>query len=87
MNFPNYKKGLRWGLSCGFVFALLWFAACYFFSKLPAASDVSISLALQPSWKQWLAGVLIFIVAALVIGILAALRPNLSKRSHQFSKH
>jgi hypothetical protein len=86
MNFPNYKKGLRWGLTCGFVCAALWFAVCYFFSKLPAASDVSISLALQPWWKQWLAGVVIFIVVAPVVGILAALRPNLSKQGHQLSK-
>jgi hypothetical protein len=87
MNFPNYKKGLRWGLSCGFVCTALWFAACYFFSKLPAASDVSISMALQPWWKDWKIGVVIFIGVALVVGILAALRPNLSKRENQLSKH
>jgi hypothetical protein len=87
MNFPNYIKGLRWGLTCGLVCTALWFAACYFFSKLPAASDVSISLALQPWWKDWKIGVVIFIGVVLVVGILAALRPNLSKQNSQLSKH
>jgi hypothetical protein len=82
MNFPNYKKGLRWGLICGLVSTTLWFAICYFFSKAPAASDVSISLAFQPWWKGWKTGVVIFIAVALVVGILAALRPNLSKRDN-----
>jgi hypothetical protein len=87
MNFPNYKKGLCWGLGCGFVCSALWFASCYFFSKLPAVSEVSVSLALQPWWKDWGIGVVIFIVVALVIGILAAVRPDLSKRGNQLSKH
>jgi hypothetical protein len=87
MDFPNYKKGFRWGLACGLVCTALWFAACYFFSKLPAASDVSLSLALQPWWKDWQIGGVIFIGVALVVGILAAVRPNLSKRDNQLSKH
>jgi hypothetical protein len=80
MNFPNYKKGFLWGTSCGFVCAALWFAACYFFSKLPAVTDVSVSLALQPWWKLWKAGLVIFIVVATVVGVLAAFRPNLQKK-------
>jgi hypothetical protein len=87
MNFPNYNKGLRWGLTCGLVSTAGWFGSCYFFSKLPAASDVSISLALQPWWKAWKVGVVIFIGVTLAVGILAAFRSNLSKQNSQLSKH
>ena len=79
MDFPNYKKGISWGLAFGFTFTISWFAACYLLSKSPAASEVSISLALQPWWKFWGVGIVIFAVVTLVVGILTAVRPNLSK--------
>jgi hypothetical protein len=87
MNFLNYKTGLGRGLICGLGCTALWFVACYFFSKLPAPTDVSLSLAFQPWWKNWETGLVILITVAFVIGILAALRPNLSKRNNQLSKH
>ena len=87
MNFPNFKKGFRWGLSSGVVCAILFFAYCYFLSKTPAASEVSISLAFQPWWKFWETAVAIFFAVALVVGILAAVRPNLTKSDNQLSKH
>jgi hypothetical protein len=83
MNYPNYKKGFRWGLISGLVCLVLFFAAKYFLSKLP--SDVSILgsrpwwAAFQPWWKDWEIGLVIFIVVALVVGILAAFRPNFPK--------
>jgi hypothetical protein len=81
MGFPNSKKGLRWGLACGLVCAACWFTAAYLFSKAPVASEVSISLAFQPWWKYWGTGIVIFVVVALVIGILAAFRPIFPKRN------
>jgi hypothetical protein len=80
MNFPNYNKGLRWGLGCGFVCAALWFANCYFISTLPAISEVSLSLAFQPWWRHWLAGVIIFVIVSIIVGLFAALRPNFPKK-------
>jgi hypothetical protein len=87
MNFPNYKKGVFWGLLCGSVCAALWFGACYLFSKAPVFSEVSVSLALQPWWKFWGTGVVIFITVTLVIGMLAAFKPSFPKSKSHFSKH
>jgi hypothetical protein len=80
MNYPNYKKALRWGLISGFVCTALWFANCYFISKLPAVSEVSLSLAFQPWWRHWLAGIVIFIAVSIVVGLIAILRPNFPKK-------
>jgi hypothetical protein len=87
MHSPNHRKGLRWGLGCGFVCSLLFFATCFFASTVPAISEVSLPLAFQPWWKYWGIGVSTFLVTSLVVGVLTALRPSISKNDDQLSKH
>ncbi len=78
--YPNFKKGLAVGLAAGFTSAVLVFGLCYWASTLPAVSDVSLTWAFRPWWRSsnWMAALWAFAFVGVVLGLLAAFRPDLN---------
>ena len=76
MKYPNIKKGVRWCCLVGGVVGSLWFGLCYWFSTIPPASEVSLSLALRPWWGNWSSALFFALVTGLPVGIIAAFRPD-----------
>jgi hypothetical protein len=79
MKYPDIKKGIRWCLIVGGVIGAAWFALACWLSTLPAVTDVSLSLALRPWWKNWSTALFFFLVTGLPVGILAAFRPDVRR--------
>ena len=81
MKYPDIKKGIRWCFIVGGFAVASWMGWCYWASTIPAVSEVSVSLALQPWWKLWKVALFLFLVTGMPIGILAAFRPDV--RGHK----
>jgi ABC-type antimicrobial peptide transport system permease subunit len=81
--YPNLKKGVVVGLVAGFVAAGLVFGLCVWASTWPAVTDVSLTWSFRPWWREsnWLFTLAAFFVVGVLLGLLAAFRPDLrSKR-------
>jgi hypothetical protein len=81
-----FRKSLVVGGIVGAVTASLWFGLCCWISTLEAATDVSLSLAFRPWWDNWRSSAVVFAVAGTSAAIIAALRPETTRRSGRASE-
>src|SRR5579863_2025757 len=81
MKYPDIKKGIRWCIIVGGVVGGSYFAFCCWASTFPAVTDVSLSLAVRPWWRNWEPALFLFLATGVPVGILAAFRPDL--RDHK----
>ena len=51
----------------GGLFAVGWLLACFWLSRLPVVSPVSLSLSFRPWWRYWEFGVVLFLFPVVVI--------------------
>ena len=54
----------------GLLLSAAWLGLCFWLSRLPAISPVSLSLAFQPWWRYWNVAAVLFFLPFLVLVIL-----------------
>ncbi len=60
------KRTIGLAFLIGLLLAASWFGACYWLSRLPVISVVSLSLAFRPWWRHWqIAALLLFLPGSL----------------------
>jgi len=72
------RRGARAAIIGGLIGFAGYFALCVVTSRLPAVTDVSLSLACRPWWRwsNWISSLVVGAAAAIVFGLLAAFRPR-----------
>ena len=58
----------------GLLLATSWFGLCYWLSRLPAFSPVSLSLSFQPWWRHWQVAAGLFSVPFLALVVFSVRR-------------
>jgi hypothetical protein len=74
MKYPNIKKGARWGLVVGGIFALLWLGLCCWLSMRPPIPDSCFRFGPVSAWIRSTAFVFRFF--GLRTFVLASVRPE-----------
>ena len=71
----SLRLGLIWFFGAALFCTVGWLALCWWASTLPAVTDASLSLALQPWWKGWEIGLYVGFLLGLIIGVFAVFHP------------
>jgi len=79
---PKLKSGLILGAASGGLAAVIAFGVCVWVSTQPAITEVSLSLACRPWWREsnWLLALQAFFAVGGPVGVLAAFRPEIKPK-------
>jgi len=71
--YPNYRRGIVWGLIAGLITSSVWFGWCYALSQMEPMTDLSLGLAYRPWWRILPSSFCVFLFFSLWIGVARAL--------------